>query len=136
MHERKHGQLWFLPAGRVEPGETLAEGARREALEETGVPVVLEGVLRVEHSPSSDGEARLRVFFVARPASDAPPLSEPNEHSLEARWFTIEEIAELPLRGDEVLAVCEYVLDGGAVFPLGVLTAEGAPWLPHVSVRG
>ena len=24
VHERKHGQTWYLPAGRVEPGETLA----------------------------------------------------------------------------------------------------------------
>ena len=23
VHERKHGQLWYLPAGRAEPGETL-----------------------------------------------------------------------------------------------------------------
>src|SRR5207244_8580287 len=66
VHERKHGQLWYLPAGRVEPGETLADGALRETLEETGVRVRLEGILRVEHSPSPNG-ARCRVFFTASP---------------------------------------------------------------------
>ena len=30
VHERKHGQLWYLPAGRVEPGETFVEAAVRE----------------------------------------------------------------------------------------------------------
>src|SRR5437016_11527969 len=74
VHENKHGQLWYLPAGRVEPGESFIEAARRETLEETGVPVVLEGILRVEHSPLRDGSgARLRVLFVARPQDDTPP---------------------------------------------------------------
>ena len=73
VHERKHGQGWYLPAGRVEPGEPLTQAAVRETQEETGVPVVLDGVLRVEHSPHSDGTARLRVFFVAHPKRDVPP---------------------------------------------------------------
>ncbi len=39
VHEAKHGQRWYLPAGRVEPGETFAEAAARETLEEAGVVV-------------------------------------------------------------------------------------------------
>ena len=27
LRERKHGQLWYLPAGRVEPGETIVRAA-------------------------------------------------------------------------------------------------------------
>lgn len=127
VRERKHGQLWYLPAGRVEPGETIVEAAERETLEESGVPVTVEGLLRVEHSPSPGG-ARVRVFVVARPKDDTPPRGEPNEHSLEARWVTLDELGALPLRGDEVRAVFEYVAKGGAVFPLAALTDEGAPW--------
>ena len=84
VHERKHGQLWYLPAGRIEPGETLAQGARRETLEETGVPVEIDGILRVEHTPHPKGTARLRVLFTAHPVDDTPPKTQPDEESLEA----------------------------------------------------
>src|ERR1041384_6124936 len=46
--ERKYGATWSIPGGRVEPGETLAQAAVREVLEETGVPAKLDGVLRGE----------------------------------------------------------------------------------------
>ncbi|MCA9712212.1 MAG: NUDIX domain-containing protein, partial [Myxococcales bacterium] len=47
VHERKHGGGWYLPAGRVEPGETIAAAAIRETREEAGIPIVLDGILRV-----------------------------------------------------------------------------------------
>lgn len=128
VHERKHGQLWYLPAGRVEPGETFAEAARREALEETGVPVELEGILRIEHSPSRF-DSRFRVIFLARPADGTPPKSQPDEHSLEARWVTLAELNALPLRGPDVAWLCGDVLAGAQVFPLSLLGAEGEPLL-------
>ncbi|MGK3996655.1 NUDIX domain-containing protein [Sorangium sp. So ce1024] len=128
VHERKHDQLWYLPAGRVEPGETFEEAARRETLEETGVPVELQGILRIEHTPSSL-QARLRVIFVARPAGNTPPKSVPDEHSLEARWVTLEELRALPLRGPDVARLCRDVQAGAPVFPLSLLGLEGEPLL-------
>ncbi len=128
VHERKHGQGWYLPAGRVEPGESLAAGAIRETLEETGVVVRLDGVLRVEHTPSPDGSARCRVFFAASPTDDRPPRTVPNEESLGAAWVTLEELPRYPLRGEEVREILGYVAGGGAAYPLGVITGESAPW--------
>lgn len=126
VHERKHGQLWYFPAGRVEPGETFAEAACRETLEEAGVDIVLEGIVRVERSLAFGG-ARLRVIYLARPADDRPPKSEPDDESLEARFVTLDEMRALPLRGAEVYGWSEYVLGGGAVAPLSLLAPEGAP---------
>lgn len=129
LREREHGQLWYLPAGRVEIGESFAEAALRETLEEAGVRIELEGILRIEHSPLL-GQARFRVLFLARPADDAPPKSKPDEHSLEARWVTVEELGALPLRSPDVLRLFSDVLAGAHVFPLSVLRPEGEPLLP------
>ncbi|EYF05053.1 Hypothetical protein CAP_3643 [Chondromyces apiculatus DSM 436] len=134
VRERKHGQLWYLPAGRVEAGESFAEAALRETLEEGGIPIVLEGILRVEHSPRGD-EARFRVIFLARPADDATPKRQPDEHSLEARWVTLEELATLPQRGPDLVQLFEDVLQGAPVFPLSVLRPEGESLLPRMLPR-
>src|ERR1044071_4406622 len=100
-HECKHGQLWYVPAGGVEPGETFMVAARRETMEETSVPVKIVGILRVEHSPMPTA-ARLRVVFLAEPIDDTPPKSVPDDESLEAAWVRLEELGSYPLRGEEV----------------------------------
>lgn len=131
VRERKHGQGWYLPAGRIEAGESLEDGARREVLEETGVPVRLDGVLRIEHTPLPE-LARVRVFFVASPLDDRAPKTTPDEHSLEARWVTLAELATMQLRGREVLDIFQAVADGAPVYPMSLITAEGAPFATAV----
>lgn len=128
VQEARHGQLWYLPAGRVEPGETYAQAAVRETLEEAGVPVVLEGIVRMEHSPRPDGTARSRVVFVARPADDTPPKATADAESLQAAWVTLEELRALPTRGTDFIELFESVADGGAILPLSALTDERAPY--------
>src|SRR5262245_36113961 len=114
VHELKHGQLWYLPAGRVEPGESFVAAAQRETLEESGVPVKAVGILRVEHSPSVSG-TRLRVIFLAEPIDDTPPKRVPDDESLGAAWVRLDELSKYPLRGDEVRELFAYVAGGGPV---------------------
>lgn len=128
VHERKHGQGWYLPAGRVEPGETLAEAAVRETREESGVPITLGGVLRIEHQPFLDGSVRVRVFFLATPSDDTPPKAAPDAESLGAAWVALDELDHYPLRGAEVRDLLRAVSAGAPVYPLSLLSPEGAPW--------
>ena len=119
--EERNGE-WYLPAGRVEMGENLVEAAVRETLEEAGVPVALEGIFRIEHTPL-ETSTRVRIFFVARPADDRPPKSVPDGESRGAKWVTLDEARGLRLRGDEVVDVLEHVARGGAVAPLSLLVS-------------
>lgn len=129
VHERKHGQLWHLPAGRVEPGESLVDAAKRETLEESGIRVQIEGILRIEHKPAKlSGTARLRAIFVARPQDNTPPKSIPDRESLRAAWFLPEEIDSLPLRRERVREIVHYVANGARIYPLELLTGEGMPF--------
>lgn len=127
VQERKRGAPWSLPAGRVEPFESLADGAVRETLEESGVAVRLTGILRLEHTPRERG-ARVRAIFLGEPVGDPTPKQEPDEESLGARWVTIEEVGGLELRRPEVEHMLRYVAAGGVAYPLEVLQEEGTPY--------
>ncbi len=115
---------WYFPGGRVEAGEGLCEAARRETKEEAGIDVELTGLLRIEHRLQPEGRARLRLFFLARQRGSDPPKSVPDDESLGARWATLDEVASLPLRGDEVLEMFRRVAAGAQVHPLSVLATD------------
>ena len=128
VHERKHGGGWYFPAGRVEPGESLAAAAQRETLEEAGIRIAVDGILRVEHTPDTSA-ARVRVLFTAHAMDDTPPKRQPDEHTLGAAWVTLAELASLPLRDAEVARVLGEVARGAPVYPVSLIDTEGAPLL-------
>lgn len=127
VHEAKHGQLWYLPAGRVERAETFEAAALREALEETGLRVKLTGLIRVEHAVAQIG-ARMRVIFLAEPLDDAPPKSVPDAESLGAAWVKLADLGKYPLRGKDVRELLAFLQAGGPVFPLSAFVVEGSPY--------
>jgi phosphatase NudJ len=118
--EQKYGSSWSIPGGRVEPGESLVDAAIREVHEETGVPVRIDGILRIEHAPA-DNTARVRVLFMGTPIDDTEPKTIADSESLGAAWLTIDEIRGRPLRGAELRALLESVEAGRQVFTLDLL---------------
>ena len=91
---------WSVPGGVLELGETLRQGAEREALEETGLKVRAGEVLEVFDSIVPDASGRTQYHYVLidflceylggelRPGGDAA----------DARWVTLAEIPQLALR--------------------------------------
>lgn len=78
--------FWTIPAGYLELGETVEEGARREAREEACAELELDGVLAI-YSIARIGQ--VQILFRARLAS---PGFAPGPESLEVRLFDWEEI--------------------------------------------
>lgn len=74
--------FWTLPAGYLEHGETLQEGAAREAEEEAGAHILIDGVLAL-YSISRIGQ--VQVIFRAR--FDGPPRIAAGVESLEVALF-------------------------------------------------
>ncbi len=107
VRETKHGQRWYLPGGGVEEGESPRDGAIRETLEEAGIQVEPFAFLDVQHYVRPGPHVVLRFIVAARPLTLSPKHFA-DEHSLEARWLTREEIARLPLRDPEVLVHIDH----------------------------
>ena len=82
----RHG-LWTLPAGYLELGETVEDGARREALEEAEADIALDGILGV-FSISRIGQ--VQVIFRAR--FGGAPRFAPGAESLEVGLFAWEDV--------------------------------------------
>lgn len=83
--EPRHG-FWTLPAGFMELGESLADGALRETVEEAGAKVELQGLLTILNVVRV---GQVHVFYLAR-MLDA--TLDPGPETLEARLFSEHEI--------------------------------------------
>ena len=84
-------QIWCLPSGGVEEGESLAEAAIRETKEETGIDVELTRLVGVYSRLGvfglPDGHA---VLYEGRPIGGELTLQ--SGETIDVRYFTIDEI--------------------------------------------
>ncbi|MFF1870647.1 NUDIX domain-containing protein [Streptomyces sp. CB03911] len=87
---------WHLPAGHLEPGESITAGMAREAREELGIgidPAGLELLHVLHHLDADDTGGRLQLFF--RPVVYTGQVSnrEP-EKCHELRWWPLDGLPE------------------------------------------
>jgi ADP-ribose diphosphatase len=91
-------RVWEIPAGRLDPGETAAEGARRELEEEVGLRAsALDPLLEFYATPGFCDE-RLHLFR-ASGLREIPPRPEDDER-IRKGTFTLEEARAMMRRGE------------------------------------
>ncbi|HXY38739.1 MAG TPA: NUDIX hydrolase [Vicinamibacteria bacterium] len=90
--------VWELPAGRIDPGETPEEGARRELEEEVGLrPRLLEPLATFWTTPGFCDE--VMHLFRATGLESVPARPEADEH-IEAGRFTLPQAEAMIRRGE------------------------------------
>jgi ADP-ribose pyrophosphatase YjhB (NUDIX family) len=88
---------WAMPSGALEVGETPAQGAARETLEETGVLVKatrLIGIFDSRFSGRTTAHHIYMILFLCEPTSDNlhHALTLPADEVVEVQWFLEENL--------------------------------------------
>ncbi|XP_072005460.1 8-oxo-dGDP phosphatase NUDT18 [Engystomops pustulosus] len=97
---------WYLPAGRLERGESLVEGLCREVAEETGLLCQPLTLLVVEER----GAHWVRFVFLAQETGGVlKSPSSADKESLQALWW--DTVSPLPLRCRDILRLIKLGLD-------------------------
>src|SRR6266436_6483092 len=87
---------WGFPGGVLELGETVAQGAMRELLEETGVEAEAAGPLTVIDTIDRDREGRVRYHYTLVAVIGAWRSGEgiAGDNADEVAWLTRAEIVD------------------------------------------
>jgi 8-oxo-dGTP pyrophosphatase MutT (NUDIX family)/ribosomal protein S18 acetylase RimI-like enzyme len=133
LHKHKRLGLWLQPGGHIDPGETPWDAARREAFEETGLPVEFAGggpqLVHVDVHPGPRKHTHLDLRYLLT-APSVPP-QPPEGESQDVQWF----------QGHRAIAIAEPGLEGAlrALQPgeptLRAARVNDAGDLAHVYVR-
>ncbi|MEV4235163.1 NUDIX domain-containing protein [Nocardia sp. NPDC050408] len=101
LQRRVDNEMWALPGGKMELGESLAECGIRETKEETGIDIEITGIVGTYTNPGhvfayDNGEVRqeFSICLLGRPLSGTIRVSD---ESTEVAWFDTCEIDTLPM---------------------------------------
>jgi ADP-ribose pyrophosphatase YjhB (NUDIX family) len=91
MIRRTDNDLYAIPGGQLEPGETLTQAAVREVKEETGIDIEVTGLIGVYSNPKhviayDDGEVR-QEFSICFRADSTGGVLQTSDESNEVLWI-------------------------------------------------
>ena len=97
LTKREDFEVWCLPGGRVEDGETLSEGAIREAKEETGIDVELTRLVGVYSRMGGGMRDTHAILYAAKPVGGALK-TQPGE-TIDVAYFPFDQLPQELLFG-------------------------------------
>ena len=83
---------WNIPAGHLDPNETIFEGAKREVFEECECKVELTGLINITNKILQD-DTFIGIVFSTRILEDN--IKFDTDEILDVKWFTYEEIIDM-----------------------------------------
>lgn len=101
MIRRTDNDLYSIPGGALELGETLTQTVQREVMEETGIDVQVTGLIGVYSDPNhviefTDGEVR-QEFSICFRATPTGGQLRTSDESKEVLWTNPTDLNELTI---------------------------------------
>src|SRR4051812_27317468 len=101
LAQREDFEVWNLPGGAVEAGESLTQAAVRETLEETGVAVELTHLVGLYSRPRwRDGLGHIALFG-GRPVGGA--LMRTTDETVNAGYFGLDDLPSPLMWGHRIM---------------------------------
>ena len=104
LGRRRDYDIWNLPGGGLQQGETVTEGIVREVAEETGLVVEVERLVGVYSKPYRN---EVVLTFECRPMSEE---LRPSGEAAEWRYFSVDELPRnlLPKHRERILDAARH----------------------------
>ncbi|MFF5051716.1 NUDIX hydrolase [Micromonospora sp. NPDC000663] len=120
MIHRTDNNLWALPGGGHDIGESISDTVVREVREETGIEVEVTGLVGTYTDPRhvmayDDGEVRQQfsICFSARPIRGEPT---PSSESRQVRWVDPADLDQLDIHPSMRLRIDHALADRGVPY--------------------
>lgn len=122
--KKKCYKKWNFPAGHLEEGEKIFDGAIREIYEETGCKVKLIKTLPIVNR-EFDNDMFIIITFIAELLEEKISFNE-NE-ILDVKWIEIEKIEKMDnneLRDENLIKSTIKSIEENKIYPLEIIQDE------------